>query len=61
LPCMLQSEGLVWRCPIQSGIYRVTNPGKTGGNQLPPLHCETIPLSCAKPDGMSFTFAADPG
>ena len=28
---------------------------------MPPLHCETTPLSGAKPDGMSFTLAADPG
>jgi hypothetical protein len=45
---MLQSEGLILNSSIQSSIHRVSNPGKTGGNQLLPLHCETIPLSCAK-------------
>jgi hypothetical protein len=43
------------------GLYRVTNPGKNGSNHLLPPHGETIHLSPANPDGMSFKPAANPG
>jgi hypothetical protein len=61
LPCMSPACGLTSTGLSLSGTRRVTNPGKTGGNQLLPLHYETIQLSCAKPDGMGFMLAADPG
>ena len=55
------ASGLNLQLSESIGLYRVTNPGKTGSNHLLPPHGKTIHLSPAKPDGMSFKPAANPG